>query len=121
MTPIHGHINEVFPKLIDYLLRGDPGHVLLGPVVLDEHDKPYFVIGSATEREFQVDQLTVDTLVNTREWRTTAIAALIERGPIVIHDFDDELELARMAHAICPCAKTKRILDAIRADRAASA
>jgi len=45
--------------------------------------------------------------------------ALVERRPCVMHDFDDELEMAKWAEAAWPCAKSTRIRKSIEAERAA--
>jgi hypothetical protein len=108
----------VFAQSADHVLAGNAEHILLGPIVLDDSDLPYFVVGSATASgEFRVDQFKASERDLAEMWRANLFLALVTRRPIVIHDFDDELEMARWAAAICPSARTARILAAIRRER----
>jgi hypothetical protein len=75
----------------------------------------YFVVGSTSadpDAPWRVDQLKIAQDDKAQaEWRRNALwMALMQRKPIVVHDFDDELEMARWSVAICPCEKTRTIL-----------
>jgi hypothetical protein len=50
--------------------------------------------------------------------RASLIVALIQGRPLVIHDTDDELEMARWCEAIWPSEKTRRVRAGIEAERA---
>jgi hypothetical protein len=105
--------------------RSAPGlHILLGPVVErpegHDHDQPfYFVTMGGTERTHSTICIGGPERSLPEEFRTALAADLVNQRPIVIHDFDDELEMAKWGAAIWPCKKTQRVLDAIRQERAA--
>ena len=118
MPTTTGNWTDMLAKTADQILAGDVEHVLLGPIVRDDDNASYFVVGTTTEDgEFHVDQLKAHKQDLARQWRDGIRMALIQRRPIVIHEFDDELEMAKWAAAICPGEKTARILEGIRRER----
>jgi hypothetical protein len=49
--------------------------------------------------------------------RASAFVVFAMRKPIVIHDMDDELDMAKWCESIWPCAKTRQIRAGIEAER----
>ena len=93
--------------------------VMLGPVVLDPADKPYFVLVTGSEGSgSHIDQIGTPTEDVAEQLRgSLLIAVATELRSIVIHDFDDELRMARFGEALWPDRFTS-IRTAIEAERA---
>jgi hypothetical protein len=115
----------------DQVLRGAKQpcpNVVIGPVVwgIDPGSDArhwYFVVGSTGADPavpFRVDQLKIaqDDKAQAEWCRAALMVELIQRKPIVIHEFDDELEMARWSEAMCPCEKTRTILASLERERA---
>ena len=116
---------DAIAQFADFVLHGagEAPHVVLGPVVWgldDGHDTKhwYFVVGSGDAGgAFRVDQLKIAK--DDRDWAEEARGALMmeffSRRPIVMHDFDDELLMARFCSDVWPGEKTRRIRESLRA------
>ena len=85
----------------------DAPHVAIGPLVWGINPKDgrhwYFVCASAdAEGQFHLDCLTIgnDDREMAEETRSTAFMELMQRRPIVVHDFDDEVRFARFNAAL---------------------
>jgi hypothetical protein len=79
----------------------------------------YFVTGSA-DHEFFATQVGVSDRQDAEELRTAVMVALArKRTLLVIHGFNDELEMARWCEAIWPGERTRGIRAAIEAERQA--
>src|SRR5579859_6595427 len=98
--------------------------VAIGPLVWDikpGHDTKhwYFHAASAdTAGRFHVDRLTVGNDQRLgEEARSALMQRLIERAPLVLHDFDDELMMARFCEDIWPCDKTRRLRTSLEQER----
>lgn len=95
-------------------------HILLGPVVqrpLDSGDDTpefYFAITGGSEKTPSTISIGGADRTLPEEFRQALLVDLVGQRPIVIHDLDDELEMARWAAAIWPCEQTQRILAAVR-------
>jgi hypothetical protein len=123
---IKGTAAEVYAEMAAYLVEGSRDHTLMfGPVVWQPSDgtsarRWYFhVVGCGRTGEVWNDQLNAETEADTVALRNGIKMALIDQRPCVMHDFDDELEMARWAEAAWPCAKITRIRAGIEAERAA--
>ena len=114
-------------KIVDNLRRGNnvSPHVLIGPLVWEgeTNDRQwYFVLGSGDRRGFRADKVAFKSDKELAKQTLFALhLALVHHKPIVIHTFDDELEMARWAHSIWPSEKTRKIRDGSVAERTASA
>lgn len=111
-------------RFIDEVLRGaDPvPHMLVGPVVwqLPENSATwqwYLIIGSGGDGEFWVVRIDCPNKPPAERCRAALYAELMRRRPCVVHDFDDELEMARWVEAIWPSAETTGIRERIEAER----
>jgi hypothetical protein len=99
--------------------------IAIGPLVWGietGHDTKhwYFVVASISAKgRLRLDQINVpvDNRDFAQEARTDLFAALIGRRPIVIHDFDDELAMAKWAEAIAPSERTRRIRQGLEQER----
>lgn len=95
------------------------GHVLLGPVVWDP-DRPgwsYFTIGIPERDRWRFERIDGEDQTELEAFRAALVRALIEHRPIVIHDLDDELRMARLCDAILPTEHTAALCREIAAER----
>jgi hypothetical protein len=102
-------------------------NIAIGPVVWSIEPSSdirhwYFVIGSTgadPAAPFRVDQFKIahDDRARAERCRAAMMLELAQRRPIVVIDFDDELEMARWCEAMCPCDKTSAILTAMERER----
>ena len=104
---IKGDMAEICVETAAYLLDGSTDRTFLfGPVVWRPSDGTsakqwYFaVVGCDRTGETRHDLLNAETEAETVALRAGVMAALVERRSCVMHDFDDELEMARMAEAV---------------------
>ena len=113
-------------SLAEHLLRDAPTtpFVFLGPVVWDippgsDTRRWYFIAGCVIADRPRYDMVTTKGPRKAAErTRADLMLELINRPPAVIHDFDDELGMARFFDAICPSEKTRSVREAIERDRA---
>jgi hypothetical protein len=68
---------------------------------------------------FRVDQIQAPDRDEAERLRAAVIAVLVQQPPIVVHDCDDELEMARWCEALWPSEKTTTIRQRIELERAA--
>jgi hypothetical protein len=107
-------------EIASFLVSKSADRVLaVGPVVwvpTDVRSKCwYFVIGFADA----AGDFHVDVIVGREDDRRALMIALVTHRPLVVHDFDDELVMARFCEAIWPCAKLTRIRQQIERERRA--
>jgi hypothetical protein len=81
----------------------------------------YFICASADAAgEFHLDCLTIKN--DDREWaertRLALLAELVNRRPIIINDFDDEVRFAAFCAGVWPSERTRKIHADIKADYA---
>jgi hypothetical protein len=121
---VKGDMAELCSGTAAYLLEGSVDRTLLfGPVVWQPSDgtsarRWYFmVVGCDRTGETRHDQLNAETEADAVALRTDVMAALVALPPCVAVDFNDELEMAKVAEANWPCAKITGIRQAIEADR----
>ena len=114
-------------KLANHVLRGTgtPPTVMLGPVVWSiapgsDVKNWYFVACSVgADGQLRIDQFTAKNDQKlAQEVRAELTVELIHRKPIVLHDFDDELEMARWCEAIAPSERTRSIRAQLERERA---
>jgi hypothetical protein len=118
---------ELIGKIVDELLSGlgEGVTVLLGPVVWDavdgsEQRRWYFMTVSGDRSNCNIDQLAADTRDRAEWFRSSLRLRFVLHRPLVMVDFDDELEMARFMEATWPSPKTKGVRVAIEAERVAS-
>jgi hypothetical protein len=103
-------------------------NIAVGPLVWDinpGHDRRYWYVVIAAEKAGKpvLTQLTsADPDCQRAEaLRATLLAELAtRRPPLVIHAFDDELQLAGFCNTIWPSARTKRLVADIKQERGAA-
>jgi hypothetical protein len=125
---IKGDMATVCDKAADYLLEDSTDLTLLfGPVVWRPSDGTsarqwyFIVVGCDRRGEARHDYLGAETEADAVTLRAGVKAALVSRPPCVMHDFDDELGMAKLAEILWPCAKMTRIREQIEAERAVRA
>ncbi len=120
-------MNSIIEGIADHVLAGagKAPHVVLGPVVWEPNEagrRWYFTVaGSGSDGGFRIDRIAAETQALAEDMRSALRVALIQRRPIVTHDTNDELQMARLCVAIWPCQKTAKIAAGIEAERQASA
>jgi hypothetical protein len=94
---------------------------LLGPVVLDEDDRPYFTaLTGRIDGTAHIDGLFAPSRNGAETLRSEVFGAVLRFcRPIVVHDFDDELEMAKLAEVLWP-EKFAPIRRAVEEERRAS-
>jgi hypothetical protein len=74
-------------------------------------DKRYFVVATSQKRRgFGCDQVIFNSRDEAGHFRRQLMLELCSRPPLVVHDFDDELEMVQWCNATWPCEKTASIL-----------
>jgi hypothetical protein len=110
----------------EHILRGtaDAPQVVFGPIVWEPSQKDgrhwYFPIASTDAAgKFRIDCFRVaeDNRTLAEESRAALMLELIKRRPVVMHDFDDELRMAKFCEAAFPCKKTRDIRAGIERER----
>lgn len=94
--------------------------VLLGPVVWDpdrNSRRSYFIIGVPERKRWHFERIGGEGHAELEAFRTALLMALARHRPIVLHDLDDELRLARLADAILPTEQTAALCREIAAER----
>jgi hypothetical protein len=96
--------------------------LVFGPVVTNPLTEGwYFTISSAGKEGFRVDQIvTADADFDMAiAWRNAIkMALMINRRPLVVHDCDDELYMARLCETLWPGEKITALRKALEAERA---
>jgi hypothetical protein len=112
---------QLVSAVADHVLRGDDvsPHIMMGPLVWRDDDRWYFVICGGDRNGFRIDKIVVgdDREIGER-CRSSVHLELLQRPPLVLHDFDDELEMAKWCEAIWPSEKTRQIRTSIEEERA---
>lgn len=111
-------------EIVNHTLEGaNDINVVVGPLCWQPSDGSnarhwYFMIAtSETRRGFCVDQVTVDA--ETRETdRQRIIVEFMQRRPLFLHTFEDELDMARWCEAMWPGERITRIRKDIERERA---
>jgi hypothetical protein len=78
----------------------------------------YFIITTGDGATARFDCVGADDRETVEQMRNSVLVCLIERRPIVIHDFDDELRMAEMTSTLWPSDKVTRIINRLIAERA---
>jgi len=106
-------------RLVDHVLRGAGSKtptILLGPVVWtidpgsDARSWYFITCAISAEGQLLIDRLNAKHDQKLAENVRAGLALeLIQRKPIVLHDFSDELEMARWCEVYCPGERSSRI------------
>jgi hypothetical protein len=120
-------IREAITAFADNALAGadQPPMLAIGPVLWGtERGKDgrhwYFVVcGLGADREIRIDQFKIgqDDHDLAEHCRTALCLELVQRRPIVLNDFDDELALVRWCEAVAPSERTTRLRAAVEGER----
>jgi hypothetical protein len=115
-------LTDAFDGFVEYVLEGDDTapHVFIGPIVwklVGKTKRWYFSVVSGDANDFRIDAIEADEKHLVEAARNTVYAKFIARKPIVLHDFDDELEMARWTHAVWPSERAKKIVGAMETER----
>jgi hypothetical protein len=122
-TGIFGSAEELIEDVVAEVLKDRRvcPHVIIGPVVWQDNQGKrewYFMVASGDGGGFFTVKVGFgDDAELADQSRASAFAAFAMRKPIVIHDMDDELVMARWCEVIWPCSKTRTIRAAIEAER----
>ena len=110
-----------FKEFVDLCLadRAD-NHVVVGPLCWHPNDsggKDWYVIvaTSGAEDGFRHDQIVVPD--GDPSYRAAVLRELCQRRPLVIHDCDDELYMARLCETLWPSERITDLRKAIERER----
>jgi hypothetical protein len=118
---IKGDLSKMVGVIADHILQGEDRspHLMIGPLVWKDEDCWYFVIGSNDRDGFRVDKIVVgEDRPFGEQLRSFVYFEFLQRQPIVLHDFDDELEMAKWCEGIWPSEQTRQIRAAMESERA---
>jgi hypothetical protein len=98
---------EAFDLMAQHMLeRSDDLNVVIGPTVhppLGQDGPDYFMVAtSEKKRGFRCDQISIGEGYDSETMRAGITMALVRRKPLVIHDVDDELYMARLCETLWP-------------------
>jgi hypothetical protein len=123
MTEKENGMSESYDEIADYILsKAADVHVMIGPLIELMYDGtkpaiPYVAVCTGdADGQMHVDQIMCHDEAGKFGLK---LAIIQRRRPVVIHDMDDELYMAKMAAALWPCAKARRILAGTEKERAA--
>jgi hypothetical protein len=116
---MHEHAAELIER---YQREPNPSpHIVLGPIVWQPAENGerlwYFIVVHGSDGGVcHCDQLGSREKSLTEEFRAAVFMACIPHR-LVIHDFDDELVMAKWVEAIWPCEKSTQIRADMEAER----
>jgi len=112
-------------QVAEHVLRNvNSPHIVIGPAIWQPSDgtagKRWYVTIAASEagRGFRCDQVTLSP-DSPEDDRARIITAFVPHRPLVIHDADDELYMARLCEILWPGPKITRLRQTVEAERAA--
>lgn len=119
-------LDELVVSAVGHIFDGLPNgcpQVVIGPIVWEPSgsDRRWYFVVASGGGGFHAEQLVAETKPLAEVLRSALWAALVQRRPIVVHDMDDELEMARLCAAVWPCERTTDIATAIARERAEEA
>lgn len=111
-----------FGPIVDHALKGaNDINVVIGPLSWRPTDglsakRWYFIICTSEEgRGFRCDEIIVPEADET--YRTGIIAEFVKHRPLVLHDMDDELAMARLCEALWPGDRITNLRKAVERER----
>jgi hypothetical protein len=123
---VHGLVEKLAAHALDGL-DDTNGHVAIGPIVWDpteQHGRHWYFVTCTPgiDQPLRIVRFkgVLDRALIERCRFALCLTFAWRRPPLVIHDFDDELHLARFCAAIFPCEKSHRLLADIEAERKAA-
>lgn len=112
---------------VTHLLDGAIGlHVVVGPLLWRPSPagtggkRWYFIVAVCGLEGFRSDMLSADDEDLALQARALTMMALIERRPRVVHDTDDELEMAKLCEVLWPGERISALRAAVEREYAAS-
>jgi hypothetical protein len=113
--PESKHLNA--EQIVTSALKGATAtEVVVGPVLFhpDGSLRRYFIIATCGSEGFRCEQI----IVTRPEDKTAVLSELAKRQPpLVIHDMNDELAMARLCEELWPGENIKRLRVALEAER----
>lgn len=114
---------ETIAAVVDHVLAGAVDlHVVVGPVTWQladcaEMQRFYFTVATCGADGFRCDQVIGGDRRATLCARLAVSAALAARRPRVVHDLDDELEMALFCELLWPGARITQLRQAVERER----
>jgi hypothetical protein len=113
---------DAFDAFVEHALRGSTGpHVFVGPIVWKPHGQTrrwYFSVVTGDDDGFRADAIDAGDRQTVEAARAAIWVRLMRRPPIVLHDFDDELAMARWTASTWPSARAEALVRDIENERA---
>jgi hypothetical protein len=116
-----GTLDQLLQSIIRRIKRDKAVHAMVGPIVLDNADAPYFVLATGIQDgACHIEQLKAQVRSDAEALRNSLFMSIMtECRPLVMHDFDDELQMAKSGEALWP-ARFASIRASIEAERQAA-
>lgn len=115
--------DEAIKQFVEYVLRGSNSpHVVIGPIVWQPNDgtagkRWYFTVASSEpKRGFRCDQLSTDNKEDCEHFRSAVYFAFFQHRPLVLHDTDDELYMARLCETLWPGQRISNLRKTLEAE-----
>lgn len=114
---------EAFDLMAQHVLENsDDINAVIGPAVqppIGRDGPDYFIVAtSEKDRGFRCDQISIGEGYTRETMRAGIIMALVRRKPIVIHDTDEELYMARLCETLWPGERITKLRQTVEAERA---
>jgi len=124
---VTGSDADILGKMVEHVRENaDDLNVVIGPAAWQPSDGTtskvwYFIVATSEKgRGFRCDQIVIaDSMGDPDETRRGFIAALVRHRPLVIHDTDDELYMARLCETLWPGERITGIRKSIERERGA--
>jgi hypothetical protein len=113
-------------QIVDHALRGanDP-NVVVGPLLWQPSDGTsnknwYFILAtSEPKRGFRCDRVGLDADQREQQRGAVILELIQQRPPLIIHDMDDEVQMAPLCEILWPGERISGLRKRIEADYAA--
>jgi hypothetical protein len=117
-------LEQAIQQMLDHaLVNSADTQIVVGPIVHHPSDDKlwYFIVATADEaKQFRCDQM-IYTADEIKALRRDFVAAAHQRPSLVIHDIDDELNMAKLCETLWPGQRITALRQAVEAERRAAA
>ena len=110
----YGTISQKAVETVDYLRRGDDvsPHILIGPIVWENDPNlpgRCFIVGTGDKSGARFDSIGASKELAEQFHQAICLELITRRPPLVLHCFDDEIEMLRWAERLWPGERVSQI------------